>query len=415
MSLEDGIAMAKAFDGAADILMVTIGAGMASHPTNWNMPKDRPMTLSICQAIKDAGVKMLIAPNGGYHDPDLNEKFIAEGIIDMVVMARAWNADGEYGQKLYDGRGEDVKPCIRCNKCHGLSMNGPWVTVCSVNPKLGLESTVNIIRPPAFKKKVAVIGGGPAGMEAAITTAERGHDVNLYEKSNALGGLLKHAEFSDYKWTLKDYKDYLIRQVKKAGVKVKLNTTATPDMVKAKGYDAVIAALGAEPVASRMSGSDARNVMNGMDVYGREKELGKKVVFIGGGEWGVQTAIYLAEKGHDVMVLSPEKELLRHERVHYPEFIIDTYDHMKNFDYITEAIATRISGKKVYYRDASGTEKFVKGDSVVIWGGLRAKSDEAMTFAASAGKAFYAVGDCTTNGGNVQKSVRSAHFAAAQI
>jgi thioredoxin reductase len=415
-SLEDGIAIAKAFDGHADILMLTVGAGMASHPTNWNMKKDEPLTLKLCQAIKDAGVKMLIAPNGGYRDPDLNEKFIAEGKIDMVVMSRAWNSDGEYGQKLYDGRGDDIKPCILCNKCHGLSMNGPWITVCSVNPKLGLESTVNTIRPPAFKKKVAVIGGGTAGMEAAVTAAERGHDVTLYEKTDALGGLLKHSEFSDHKWTLKDFMDYQIRQVKKAGVEVKLNTTATPEMIKAKGYDAVIAALGAAPVSkSKMRGADGKNVMMGMEVYGREKELGKDVVFIGGGEWGVQTAMYLAEKGHNVMVLSPEQELLTLDRVHYPEYIIDTYDHMKNFDYETQVIPQRIDGKKVYYTNASGAEKSVKGDSIVIWAGLRARSGEAMTFAPSAGKAFYAVGDCTTNGGNIQKSVRSAHFAAAQI
>jgi thioredoxin reductase len=415
-SLEDGIAIAKAFDGHADILKITVGAGMASHPTNWNMAEDEPMTLALCRAFKKAGVKMLLAPNGGYHNPDLNEKWMTEGIIDMVVMSRAWNVDGDYGRKLYDGRGDDIKPCLLCNKCHGLSMNGPWITVCSVNPKLGLEPTVKIITPPTFKKTVAVIGGGPAGMEAAVTAAGRGHDVTLYEKSDALGGLLKHSVYSAHKWTLKDYMEYQIRQVKKAGITVKLNTTATPDMIKGKGYDTVIAALGAEPVSkSKMKGADGKNVMIGMDVYGREKELGKDVVFIGGGEWGVQTAMYLAEKGHNVMVLSPEQELLTLDRVHYPEYIIDTYDHMENFDYETQVIPQRIDGKKVYYTDASGKEKSVKGDSVVIWSGLRARTEEAVTFAPTAGKGFHAVGDCTTNGGNIQRSVRSAYFAAAQI
>jgi 2,4-dienoyl-CoA reductase-like NADH-dependent reductase (Old Yellow Enzyme family)/thioredoxin reductase len=417
-SLESAIEMAKAFDGYVDILMVTIGAGMASHPTNWNMEKDKPMTLSICQALRDAGVKKtLIAPNGGYHDPSLNDKWIESGLLDMVVMSRAWNSDYEYGKKLYDGRGEDIPPCIMCNKCHGLSMNGPWITVCAVNPRLGLESTSKTLDQPAtFSKKVAVIGGGPAGMKAAITAAERGHKVTLFEKTDSLGGLLKHAKYSKYKWTLNDYSEYLIRQVKKLGVDVQLNITATPEMITAKGYDSVIAALGAEPVISKMSGSDAKNVFKGLEVYGdKEKELGKNVVFIGGGEWGVETAIYIAEKGHNVMVLSPEKELLRLERVHYPEYVIHTYDHMKNFDYVTEAIATRIADGKVYYKDASGVEKSVTADSVVIWGGLKARTEEAVKFSAAAGKAFYAVGDCTTKGGNVQKSVRTAYFAAVQI
>jgi NADPH-dependent 2,4-dienoyl-CoA reductase/sulfur reductase-like enzyme len=416
-SLEDAIAMAKAFDGYADILMVTIGAGMASHPTNWNMEKDKPMTLSICKALRDAGVKKtLIAPNGGYHDPGLNDKWIAGGLLDMVVMARAWNADDEYGKKIYDGRGEDVNPCIMCNKCHGLSMNGPWYTVCTVNPRLGLDSTVKTLGAPSYLKKVAVIGGGPAGMKAAITAAERGHSVTLYEKTGTLGGLLNHAQYSKYKWTINDYKEFLIRQMKKLGVEVKLNITATPDVIRTKGYDAVIAALGAEPVISRMQGADGKNVLKGLEVYGdREKELGKNVVFIGGGEWGIETAIYIAEKGHNVMVLSPEKELLKLDRVHYPEYIINTYDYMKNFDYVTEAIATRIADGKVYYRDASGTEKSVAADSVVIWNGLKARTGEAMTFSDAAGKAFYAVGDCTTKGGNIQKAVRTAYFAAAQI
>jgi len=415
MSLEDAIATANAFDGAADILMVTIGSGMGSHPTNWNMEKGKPMTLSICRAIKDSGVKMLIAPNGGYHDPDLNEQYIAGGKCDMVVMARAWNADDEYGKKIYDGRGDDVAPCLMCNKCHGLSMNGPWATVCSVNPRLGLASTVKTISAPAFSKKVAVIGGGPAGMKAAITAAERGHKVTLYEKSDSLGGLLKHADYSPFKWTLKDYKDYLIRQVKKSGVDVQLNTAATPEMIKGKGYDAVIAALGAEPVTPKFQGSDAKNVWKAMDVYGKEKELGKDVVFIGGGEYGVETAMYIAKAGHNVMVLTSGKELLRLDRVHYPEFIIDAYDQMTNFDYITEAIATRISDGKVFYKDASGNEKSVQADSVVIYGGLKSRTVEAVKFSSSAGKAFYAVGDCTTKGGNVQKTIRSAYFAAAQI
>lgn len=253
-------------------------------------------------------------------------------------------------------------------------------------------------------------------MMAAITAAQRGHSVTLYEKTGTLGGLLTHAQYSKYKWTINDYKDFLIRQMKKLGVDVKLNITATPDMIKAKGYDAVIAALGAEPLISKMTGADGMNVLKGLEVYGdREKELGKNVVFIGGGEWGVETAIYIAEKGHNVMVLSPEKELLKLERVHYPEYIINTYDNMKNFDYVTEAITTRIAEGKVYYRDASGVEKSVTADSVVIWSGLKARTTEAMTFSGTAGKAFYAVGDCTTKGGNIQKAIRTAYFAAAQI
>jgi thioredoxin reductase len=413
--LDQAIAMAKTFDGAADIMLVHVGGSNNSHVTNWNMKKGRPLSLRICELIKESGSRILLAPNGGFHDPDLNEEFIASGKCDMVLQARSFNAEPDYGKKIYEGRGEDVVPCLLCNKCHGLSMNGPWYSVCSVNPKLGLDSTVKVIDPPTMSKKVAVIGGGPAGMKAAITAAERGHKVTIYEKNDYLGGLLRHADYSPYKWTLKDYKDYLIRQVKKAGIEVRLSTTATPEMIKSKEYDVVLAAVGAEPFSPRIPGSDGRNVWKGVDVYGREKELGKNVVFIGGGEFGVETAMYLANAGHNIMILTSEKELLRNERVHGEEQMMVIYDEMKNFDYTTEAIVKSISEGKVTYTDANGNEKSIPADSVVIWGGLKARTAEAMKFSGSAGKAFFAIGDCTSKGGNVQRCNHSAFYVASQI
>ena len=125
-----------------------------------------------------------------------------------------------------------------------------------------------------------IAGGGPAGMKAAITAAERGHKVTLYEKDDSLGGLLQFTDYTQWKWTYKDFKDFLINQVKKKGIDVKLNTAATPEMIKSKGYDTVLVATGAEPVVSRMVGADAGNVFNIMTAYSNKKALGKNVVFI---------------------------------------------------------------------------------------------------------------------------------------
>ena len=152
-------------------------------------------------------------------------------------------------------------------------------------------------------------------MKAAITAAERGHRVTLYEKSDTLGGLLRHADYSSYKWPLKKYKDYLARQMIKNGVEVLLKTEATPEMVKAKGYDVVLAAIGEDVIVPKIPGSDGKNVYDLMSVYAREKELGKNVVIIGGGEFGVGTGIYLAAAGHRTTILTIEKELLRVDRV----------------------------------------------------------------------------------------------------
>jgi NADPH-dependent 2,4-dienoyl-CoA reductase/sulfur reductase-like enzyme len=340
----------------------------------------------------------------------------------MIAMSRPWHADYEYGQKAYEGRCEDVAPCVLCNRCHGIG-GGPWYARCTVNPGLGLESAVKIFPVPVASKRVAIIGGGPAGMKAAITAAERGHRVTLYEKNDALGGLLLNTDFDSYRWPYKRFKNYLVRQVKKAGVEVLLRTEATPDMIKERGYDAVLVASGAEPIIPKIPGSDSKNVWNVVNVYGREKELGKNVVVVGGEKYGTQTAVYLAKAGHNVTVLAPNaypsygggKVLFQSGGPHQDSSISFAYENLKNFTPILEVTATRISDGKVTYEDASGSEKSIKADSVVIYAGLRPMREEAMQFYDSAKNSFYMAGDCTGMCGDVQKSVRSGFLVGSQI
>lgn len=414
-TLDEAISAAKAFEGLVDIFQFRPAAEMGMHPTGWNMEKGKPDALYLAKAIKDAGVKMLLAPNAGFQDLDENEEFITSGVCDMITMSRAWHADPEYGKKAYEGRGEDVVPCLLCNRCHGPGFDGPWFAACSVNPKIGLESTVSAIDLPGKSRKVAVIGGGPAGMKAAITAAERGHKVTLYEKSDSLGGLLRHSDYSSYKWPYKKYKDYLVSQVKKKGIEVLLKKEATPEMVKAKGYEVVLAAIGADVIVPRIPGYDGKNVYDLMSVYGREKELGKNVVVIGGGEFGVETGIYLAAAGHRTTMLTSEKELLCIDRVHNPGYIVYTYEYLENFHYILEAIPKGISERRVTYTDANGNEKSIQADSVVLYGGLRQKKADALKFSGSAKNAFLAIGECGGKGGNIMNVTHSAFFAASQI
>jgi NADPH-dependent 2,4-dienoyl-CoA reductase/sulfur reductase-like enzyme len=414
-TIEQAVDIAKAYDGTVDIMYFKTSGGAHNHASGFVMEKGDPRVIHASQVIKESGSKIITAPNGGFFEPELNEAFIARGKTDMVAMCRAFISNWEYTEMLSAGRGEDIVPCIKCNKCHGLSMDGPWYNTCSVNPRLGAEPFVRLIKAPAVLKKVAVIGGGPAGMKAAIMAAERGHKVTLYEKNDKLGGLMRQADFSPYSWPIKDFKDYLIRQTEKSGVEVLLRTEATPDMIRKKGYDTVLAAAGAEPVISKMPGADSANVWNFFDVFANEKTLGKDVVFIGGGEFGgVQTGMFLAKAGHNVTVLTSEKELYPNVRVHYPEGIIWAYDLLKNYDYFAEVMVKGISAGKVTYVDAKGKEKSIKADSVVIYAGLRPRNDEALKFYGTA-RQFITAGDCTERGGNIQKAIRSAYFAASQI
>jgi 2,4-dienoyl-CoA reductase-like NADH-dependent reductase (Old Yellow Enzyme family)/thioredoxin reductase len=417
--MDDLVAAVKMVEGSADIFQFDTEGLSAEHPVGWYQEKGKPWAMRYSETLRAAGSKILLAPRGGFLDPDENEQFISSGKCDMISMARAYICDSEYGKKILEGRGEDVVPCIQCNKCHMITQvkEGHWFSVCSVNPKLGLDSAVKVIDPPTFSKKVAIIGGGPGGMKAAIVAAERGHKVTLYEKSEFLGGLLRHAEFDPYKWAHKDYKDYLIRQIKKAGVEVLLNTAATPDMINAKGYDTVMVAVGSEPVMSRIPGADGTGVYNVATVIGKEKSLGKNVVVISNGNYGTETAMRLTKLGKNVTILTGEKLLYWMDRVHYPEIVQQTFDALTghNFNYIMEVTVRNISDGKVDYVDAKGNEKSIRADNVVIYDGLKPKQDEALKFYGSARNAFFTLGDCTGKCGNIQTVTRSAFFTASQV
>jgi len=414
-TLQDTVQFAKTWEGSLDILKFRAKEQGFCHPTGFNLEEDKPLTLRYAQAVKEGGSKMITAPTGGFQELDLLEDYIASGKTDMVAMSRAWIADPEYGQKAYEGRGEDVVPCVLCNACHGVSSRtGPWINFCTVNPKLGIAHKVErMVNVPTLSRKVAVIGGGPGGMKAAIVSAERGHKVTLYEKNDFLGGQLKHTDFASFKWPFRKFKDYLIRQAYKSGVEVLLNTRATPDMIKAKGYDVVLVAIGADPVVPDIPGANGKNVIAPIYVFGNET-LGKNVAVIGGKQIGTETGIYLAQKGHKVTVLAEEKSLATDaNEIHFIGTLRDAYQSLDTFSFITEVTATRISEGKVFYRDATGAEKSVRADSVVISVGRKPRQDEALKFYDSADR-FFTIGDCLAEG-DVRISIRSAFSVASQI
>jgi len=238
--------------------------------------------------------------------------------------------------------------------------------------------------------------------------------VTLYEKGSSLGGLLRHSDYSSYKWAIKDFKDYLIKRIDELGVTVILNTSATAEMIKAKGYDTILVAVGSDPIVSKIPGADGSNVYNIIDSYSKEKSMGKNIVFIGGGEFGADAGMHLAKTGHNVTMLTSEKELFPNDRPHYPITIIEAYQDLKNFSIITEGTATGISAGKVTYKDTAGSEKSIPADSVVVYSGLKPKKDESLKFYGSA-KQFFTVGDCSEKGGNIQKCIRSAFFTASEV
>lgn len=412
-NINDLCEFAKTCEDVLDVIQVRAPDGCASHPIGVNSVPEEPVTLKYSEALKKSGTKVKIAPVGGYQDPDQNERYIAEGKADFIYMSRAYICDFDYVKKIAEGCKEDITPCVRCNSCHSM-----WFQPdagCVVNPRMVLSLDHNYkINPPADIKKVAVIGGGPAGMEAALVAAARGHRVTLFEKTEVLGGQLLHADYASFKWPMRNFKNYLVNQINKSAVEVRLGVNATPELLKDEYYDAIILAAGAKHKFPNIPGVDGKNVWNPMSVYGHENELGQRVVIIGGAETGMETGLHLAIEGHDVTIITRQDKLAHDSQpMHYRDIYEEKWKTMANLKSITNAKTTTIGEKSVTYIDKEGNSYSVECDSVVACGGLDSCQENALEFAAIT-EYFRVIGDCRTPK-DVRTAMKNAYTAASAL
>jgi 2,4-dienoyl-CoA reductase-like NADH-dependent reductase (Old Yellow Enzyme family)/thioredoxin reductase len=286
----------------AGIDYIHVTAGMPETGENFVVPMYYPKgrLLHLAEGIKKS-VDVPVIAVGAIHDVSLAEQALQKKQADLIAMARGLVADPELPKKAREGRVEDIRTCLRCNEC--ASRVRPNQTQrCSINAEAGRERQMRI-HPASRPKHVCVIGGGPAGMEAARVLAARRHRVTLLEKEKELGGLLRYAAIPRFKDELKSFLQYLRTQVKKAGVEIRLDCRATPEMVQELKPDAVILAAGSTMQVPEIPGTHRPFVGTAVDLLSGEFKPGPKVLVVGGAAMGCEVAAHLVSSGKSVTLV----------------------------------------------------------------------------------------------------------------
>lgn len=271
-----------------------------SYPEGWKK--------HLAEGIKKS-VKIPVIACNNVKTPEVAERLLAEGICDFIALGRAQLADSEFGKKAMEGREKEIRPCISCLHCIEQVMDGKAVE-CAVNPRLGYEGEYARYEKDGDGRVVAVIGGGPAGMEAARVLAIRGFKVVLFEKKDHLGGSVYLGSIPPCKDKLKALVNNMEYQIRQLGVDIRLNCAPTIEDLKALNPYAVFVAMGGNAIVPEMPGIHGENVVIATDVLDQKMDIrGKKIVVAGSGMTGLETAEYLAEKGNDVEVIEMQKDI----------------------------------------------------------------------------------------------------------
>lgn len=411
IDIDEGIRIGELIQDHLDILQVSAGMHNPKwmtwvHPCGFRPPMPN---VYVAEAFKKSGkIHVPIVTLGAIDSLESAERIIEDGKADLVTMARSLIADPELIHKGMAGKTEDVTPCIKCMRCHDSTVYGHHFQ-CAVNPTAGLETSLNkLVQEPGVCKKVAVIGGGPAGMKAACVAADRGHQVTLFEAEARLGGMLHYAGYFSFKYPVKDYMNWLIGQVNKRPIDVKLGTKATPETVQ--GYDAVLVAIGAAPLILPVPGVEQAKIA--IETLGHEEELGDSVVLIGGGQVGCETALHYAKLGKKVTVMEMQTELAPDASTTGRNELMTEIAAEPNFIPLTGARCVSLTATSVTYEKDGKTET-ITADSVVLSAGMKAKTQEADSFIGTA-QDFAEIGDCV-RARTVEYATKEAYYAAVNL
>jgi 2,4-dienoyl-CoA reductase-like NADH-dependent reductase (Old Yellow Enzyme family)/NADPH-dependent 2,4-dienoyl-CoA reductase/sulfur reductase-like enzyme len=409
-SFEDAIEFAKLVETKIDLLQVSTGAHEGSfdmtHPSAF---MERGVNVHYAAEIKK-NVSIPVSTIGALNEPEMMEDIIGSNKADAVVMARALLADPYLPKKAFMGKDDEIVRCYRCYACMAERMT-TGLRICALNPVIGSEYETNFIQPTVKPKNILVAGGGPGGMQAAITAAERGHNVMLCEKSGELGGALKAVKGVPFKKDLYKFISVKAILMEKAGVDVQLNTEVTTDYVEDIKPDVLIIAVGAEPVIPPIPGIDNPNVIIANDLPDKYAKVKNKVVIIGGGLVGCETALHLALEGKTVTVIEMLDSVCPDANPRYRPLLLDQLK--KHVSCRTNTRGARVTEEGLVCADTDGIEILFKADTIICAVGQRPLRDVAEELRDSAPEVIE-TGDCVKPG-NVTDAVFRGYWAGIDI
>ena len=367
--------------------------------------------VKIAGDIKKA-VNVPVSAVGRIVDAEMAARVIESGMADMVAMGRPLLADPDWGTKIAAGKACDIRRCISCNKgCTDAIQNRQFLS-CVLNAENGYENTRSI-QPAAQKKKIAVLGGGPAGLEAARVAALRGHDVTLFEKTTTLGGQLNIACVPPRKEEMRRAAQDLIHAVCNAGVHLCMGQTRTAEQLKDAGFEAVINAVGAHSAAPRIPGIDSVNVADAWKVLAGEQQVYGTVADIGGGMVGCETAEYLAARGCKVSVIEMMDKIAAGESTtilptlleNYKTYGVEQYPSHKVKEFRMDAVVCE---------NKDGAEVTIPCDYIVLAMGARSNEFDAAALEA-ASIPVYSIGDAAGKAADISNAIRTGYDTACQL
>lgn len=413
--IDEGCRIAEQLDGHADIIHVSVGAinrfgAETFSRTHVSMFYPSGVNAEYAAEIKKHVKKSLVGTVGGLSDPYQMEQILASGKADIIYMGRELVCDPEFPNKVRRGRVDEIRKCMRCLNCFAEGVRHGDL-ICAINPEIGREREVYRSLPVPEKQRVLVIGGGIAGMQAALTATENGHDVVLCEKSGELGGKILCEAEVPFKQGLHDYILLQRARIAKSNIDLRLNTEVTPEYAQTECPDVIIAAVGSAPVTPSIPGINNSNVYQAMDVYKNPTLVKGRIVILGAGFVGTELAIYLKEFGIDAEIVEMLGGISDGGNTTHKSAILDMITR-NNIPIHFNTKAIEITGDGVKCQSTDG-ETFYEADAVIHAVGMRPLHDDALGFSRYA-KDFYMIGECR-KAANILYATSTAYAASRLI